>query len=464
MQSLHYNNGSIKLTRERATMVSRWESHEVARWIAGLAGIQSDISEIFLKHCINGAALEILLREDLIHMGIIKLDQQLILMQSIDLLLTLTNRLNSETLALLFMRIHCTAITCSNLLKRYDEAINDNRHVMNSPEFYISISNLSNAIVETCHWLGRLPFIENVEYIDLRRKIIKALVQIRVLIRNLRLVDQINMPKSKLILEINELRTTAISLVRQNKDSLFSSDCYLTRVNLRRPIKDDVNIEYTTMPDFTHIISSIETEAISYLGSGFSAINIGDEIIEINNQVVIGWDPIHFPDLLRSSTHINEICLLVKKMPRHNDDEIYTKRITDLAPNPRRTRARGALERLKQTEDNRTRLLEQEGEIDVESDDETLYQSKRSLQIKRDQHSSLPDLTESLTSSNTTNISPISDRSEPSSSASSISTTTMLSPTSPIKKDSKRKASDRPQSTIGTPTSPNITPKSPRKM
>jgi hypothetical protein len=51
----------------------------------------------------------------------------------------------------------------------------------------------------------RLPFIENVEYIDLRRKIIKALVQIRVLIRNLRLVDQINMPKSKLILEVNFL-------------------------------------------------------------------------------------------------------------------------------------------------------------------------------------------------------------------------------------------------------------------
>ncbi len=35
MQSLHYNSGSIKLTRERATMVTRWEAHEVARWIAG---------------------------------------------------------------------------------------------------------------------------------------------------------------------------------------------------------------------------------------------------------------------------------------------------------------------------------------------------------------------------------------------------------------------------------------------
>jgi len=41
------------------------------------------------------------------------------------------------------------------------------------------------------------------EYIDLRRKIIKVLVQIRVLLRNLRLIDQINMPKSKLILEVN---------------------------------------------------------------------------------------------------------------------------------------------------------------------------------------------------------------------------------------------------------------------
>ncbi|CAF1047410.1 unnamed protein product [Adineta ricciae] len=489
MQSLHYNSGSIKLTRERATMVARWEPNEVARWISGLTGIQPEISEIFLRERINGASLGTLLRDDLIRMGITKLDQQLILMQSIDLLLTLVNRLHSETLALLFMRIHCTATTCYNQLKKHDDTSNDNSNVINSPHFYTSVCNLSNAIVETCHWLGRLPFIENAEYIELRRKIIKALVQIRVLIRNLRLVDQINMPKSKLILEISELRTTAISLVRQNKDSLFSSDCYLTRVNLRRPIKNDVNIEYTTMPDFTHVISSIETEAMSYMGSGFHAINIGDEIIEINNQVVIGWDSAHFNDLLRSSSRPNEICLLVKKMPRHNDDEIYTKRLADLTPNPRRTRNRGVLERMKQTEDNRTRLLEQEGvqeedqvdeaidvvsfmlEINVESDDETLYQSKRSSQIKRDQHSSLPDLTESIDDSNNPNdISQISDHIEPSSSTSSVSTTAMLSPTSPIKINSKRKktisllGNDRPPSAGGVSSSPNVTPKSPRKM
>jgi len=55
------------------------------------------------------------------------------------------------------MRIHCTATTCYNLLKRPDdkESVNDNSNVMNSPEFYTSISNLSDAIVVTCHWLGR---------------------------------------------------------------------------------------------------------------------------------------------------------------------------------------------------------------------------------------------------------------------------------------------------------------------
>ena len=56
---------------------------------SGLAGIQSDISDLFLEHNIDGIALSLLLREDLIRMGITKLDQQLILMQSIDLLLTL---------------------------------------------------------------------------------------------------------------------------------------------------------------------------------------------------------------------------------------------------------------------------------------------------------------------------------------------------------------------------------------
>ncbi|CAF4285363.1 unnamed protein product, partial [Rotaria sordida] len=77
----------------------------------------------------------------------------------------------------------------------------------------------------------------------------------------------------------------------------------------------------------------------------------------------------------------------------------------------------------------------------------------------------------------------ISDHSEHSSSRSSVSTTTVLSPTSPIKMNSKRKSvekksksildylifylvtgSDQPQSAGGTPTSPNVTPKSPRKM
>jgi hypothetical protein len=65
--------------------------------------------------------------------------------------------LNSETLALLFMRIHCAATTCYNLLKRPEDkdSNSDNSNVMNSPEFYTSISHLSDAIVITCHWLGR---------------------------------------------------------------------------------------------------------------------------------------------------------------------------------------------------------------------------------------------------------------------------------------------------------------------
>ncbi|CAF5205404.1 unnamed protein product, partial [Rotaria magnacalcarata] len=140
------------------------------------------------------------------------------------------------------MHIHCAATTCYNILKRHDlkESTNNNSTIMNSPEFYTSVSNLSDVIVTTCHWLGRLPFIENKQYIGFRGKIIKILVQIRELLRNLRLADQINMPKTKLIVEIEKLRTTAITSVRQNKDSLFSSDCYLTRVHLQRPPTDDV--------------------------------------------------------------------------------------------------------------------------------------------------------------------------------------------------------------------------------
>jgi hypothetical protein len=76
-------------------------------------------------------------------------------------------------------------------------------------------------------------------------------------------------------------------------------------------------------------------------------------------------------------------------------------------------------------------------EIEIESDDETLYQSKRSSQIKRDQHSSLPDLTETLANSNKAyNTSENSDHAQSSSSTSSA----LLSPKSPIESKSKSKS------------------------
>lgn len=187
MQSLHYNSGSIKLTRERATMVSRWDSNEVARWISGsfcfalaktttlrekkkdefvfdfvffckgLAGIQTEIGEIFLRNNVNGSMLGTLLRDDLKRMGIKQFDQQLILMQSIESLLSLVNRLGTETLAALLMKIFSFATISSNLLKRKNEtdSKHDDNRVIDSPELYTSISHLSEAVVETCHWLGR---------------------------------------------------------------------------------------------------------------------------------------------------------------------------------------------------------------------------------------------------------------------------------------------------------------------
>jgi len=77
-------------------------------------------------------------------------------------------------------------------------------------------------------------------------------------------------------------------------------------------------------------------------------------------------------------------------------------------------------------------------EIEIESDDETLYQSKRASQIKREQHSSLPDLTETLSNSNIKyNNSETSDHIE---SSSSVSTTGLLLPKSPIELNSKSKS------------------------
>lgn len=81
-------------------------------------------------------------------------------------------------------------------------------------------------------------------------------------------------------------------------------------------------------------------------------------------------------------------------------------------------------------------------EIVIESDDETLYQSKRASQIKRDQHLSLPDLIETLANSNNTyHNSPNSNDIPPSSSStSSVSTNVVITPSSSSQVDLKTKS------------------------
>lgn len=84
-----------KQTKLLDGLLVRWFLNEKTsvenRFISGLAGIESNVSEIFLNNRIDGISLGFVVRDDLQRMGIVKLDQQLILMQSIHQLLTLVN-------------------------------------------------------------------------------------------------------------------------------------------------------------------------------------------------------------------------------------------------------------------------------------------------------------------------------------------------------------------------------------
>ena len=85
-------------------------------------------------------------------------------------------------------------------------------------------------------------------------------------------------------------------------------------------------------------------------------------------------------------------------------------------------------------------------EIEVESEDETVYQSKRTSQVKREQHSSLPDLSESHSNASSTyDTGNKPNQIKPSISTSSVSTmsSAILSPRSPNPIISKQKSRKR---------------------
>lgn len=160
------------------------------------------------------------------------------------------------------MRIHSAAGNFLSLLKAVDKDGENNNKSMTSPEIYASLSHLSEMILSVCHWLGRfddrivdfvltiefsscrLPFIENVKYINLRQKIIKDLIQIRTFVRQLNIPDSTKTIKSKLILEVCFLFLEENFPMKRNTNSF--SLCADQTIEIRKRIFDQTRSRFVT--------------------------------------------------------------------------------------------------------------------------------------------------------------------------------------------------------------------------
>ncbi|VDP18544.1 unnamed protein product [Soboliphyme baturini] len=238
------------------------------------------------------------------------------LLYSIELLMKLCYNLDSENLQTLALQLSVRCRNLQNDLKRVSSANAHPRPALccgqlpDRVHLLLEISCLAEDTKRIISWLDRNPFNITSYYRTFRNSVLHVVVQIIQLTQN---GSKDILENLKNIQMLVKLCAICDRLVEETKDPLVIQTAYLRKVYLRKLRSNDewgINLESPYRG--VHFISSIRFQSPADL---CGKVNIGDEIVEIDDQVVIGWQRKCLLSLLKSKEH--HACLVLKKHPEN---------------------------------------------------------------------------------------------------------------------------------------------------
>ncbi|CAH8674868.1 unnamed protein product [Schistosoma rodhaini] len=116
---------------------------------------------------------------------------------------------------------------------------------------------------------------------------------------------------------IEPMRIRVEDVLQNCGDSILLTPCGIEMVQIRKLDSADFGFNFRSTINNIHVIVSVQDESPAF---STGKVTKGDEVIEVNEQIVIGWLHYRVADLMRhSSQHIS---LRLRKRPSHSNDFI----------------------------------------------------------------------------------------------------------------------------------------------
>ncbi|XP_072907204.1 connector enhancer of kinase suppressor of ras 3 isoform X1 [Hemitrygon akajei] len=290
--------------------VTKWTPKQVVEWIKGLDDCLQCYVHNFEREKINGEQLLQITHQDLEELGVTRIGHQELILEAVDLLCALNFGLETESMKNLALKLRITTSGLQNFIGARRKCVTYDGATSRKPpnEFLTSVVDLIAAAKALLAWLDRSPFTGISDYSIMKNKIIQLCLDLTTIVQQDFTVFEM---EDRVINVCKVLHGICDQTIRSTSDPLLSQSACLEEVQLVN-IKpnEGLGMYIKSTYDGLHIVTGTTENSPA---DRTRKIHAGDEVIQVNQQTVVGWQLKNLVGKLREDPA--GVILLLKKRP-----------------------------------------------------------------------------------------------------------------------------------------------------
>nr|XP_055028129.1 connector enhancer of kinase suppressor of ras 3 isoform X2 [Misgurnus anguillicaudatus] len=290
--------------------VTRWTPKQVVDWMKGLDESLQQYVHNFEREKINGEQLLKISHQDLEELGVTRIGHQELVLEAVDLLCALNYGVETDNLKNLVVKMRnvTKSLHTSTSERRKSPACDSSTSSKIPNEFLSSVVELIGSAKSLLAWLDRTPLTGISDFTSTKNKIIQLCLELTTTVQQDNTVYDI---EEKILGISTVLNSICDQTVRTTSDPLMSQSACLEEVQLTN-IKpgEGLGMYIKSTYDGLHIITGTTENSPADMTH---KIHAGDEVIQVNQQTVVGWQLKNLVSKLREDPKC--VVLLLKKRP-----------------------------------------------------------------------------------------------------------------------------------------------------
>uniref|UniRef100_A0AAZ3QY07 Connector enhancer of kinase suppressor of ras 3 n=1 Tax=Oncorhynchus tshawytscha TaxID=74940 RepID=A0AAZ3QY07_ONCTS len=264
----------------------------------------------FEQEKISGEQLLKISHQDLEELGVARIGHQELVLEAVDLLCALNYGVETDNLKGLVVRMRAAtnSLHMSTSDRRKSQTYDGSTSRKPPNDFLTSVVELIGAAKSLLAWLDRTPLTGISDFTSIKNKIIQLCLDLTTTVQQ----DYTVYEMEEKILEVSKvLNSICDQTVRTTSDPLMSQSACLDEVQLNN-LKpgEGLGMYIKSTYDGLHVITGTTEHSPADMTR---KIHGGDEVIQVNQQTVVGWQLKNLVGKLREDP--KGVVLLLKKRP-----------------------------------------------------------------------------------------------------------------------------------------------------